>query len=180
MEHLQHDDSAERAPSTQGLEESSPAVNPRTSHDTDPRTHRDRADRDRQSSRAPEPTLLVMGSIIGVGICSAVHGSISLFALAFATLGVIRLALMFAVISRRLPVQDGGIGSERSQTAPPRLRAASQTPCPSFRYLLLSCSTMSANDRDLSLWILPTTGRWRAHRLRRIRTHLNLFVYAHP
>ena len=60
----------------------------------------------------PQSTALVMGSIIGVGIFSlpyaiAGYGPISLFAMAIATLGAIALAVMFAVMSRRLPA-DGG------------------------------------------------------------------------
>ena len=53
-----------------------------------------------------------MGSIIGVGIFSlpyavASYGPISLFAMAIATVGAIALALMFAVMSRRLPAAGG-------------------------------------------------------------------------
>jgi APA family basic amino acid/polyamine antiporter len=53
-----------------------------------------------------------MGSIIGVGIFSlpyaiASYGPISLIAMAVATVGAVALALMFAVMSRRLPA-DGG------------------------------------------------------------------------
>jgi APA family basic amino acid/polyamine antiporter len=59
-----------------------------------------------------QSTALVMGSIIGVGIFSlpyaiASYGAISLFAMAIATAGAIALAIMFAVMSRRLPA-DGG------------------------------------------------------------------------
>lgn len=59
-----------------------------------------------------QSTALVMGSIIGVGIFSlpyaiASYGPISLLAMAIATVGAIALALMFAVMSRRLPA-DGG------------------------------------------------------------------------
>lgn len=60
----------------------------------------------------PQSTALVMGSIIGVGIFSlpyaiASYGPISLVAMAVATVGAIALAMMFAVMSRRLPA-DGG------------------------------------------------------------------------
>jgi APA family basic amino acid/polyamine antiporter len=53
-----------------------------------------------------------MGSIIGVGIFSlpyalASYGPISLFALVAATVGAVALALMFAVMSRRLPAAGG-------------------------------------------------------------------------
>jgi APA family basic amino acid/polyamine antiporter len=60
----------------------------------------------------PQSTALVMGSIIGVGIFSlpyaiASYGPISLAAMALATVGAVALALMFAVLSRRIPA-DGG------------------------------------------------------------------------
>ncbi|WP_310527213.1 amino acid permease, partial [Nocardioides sp.] len=60
----------------------------------------------------PQSTALVMGSIIGVGIFSlpyaiASYGPISLAAMGIATVGAIALAMMFAVMSRRLPA-DGG------------------------------------------------------------------------
>src|SRR6188472_4087884 len=60
----------------------------------------------------PQSTSLVMGSIIGVGIFSlpyslASYGPISLVAMGLATVGAVALALMFAVMSRRLPA-DGG------------------------------------------------------------------------
>ena len=60
----------------------------------------------------PQSTALVMGSIIGVGIFSlpyaiASYGPISLVAMALATIGAVALALMFAVLSRRIPA-DGG------------------------------------------------------------------------
>ncbi|MEP7088514.1 MAG: amino acid permease [Nocardioidaceae bacterium] len=59
-----------------------------------------------------QTTALVMGSIIGVGIFSlpyalASYGPISLLAMGLATVGAIALAMMFAVMSRRLPA-DGG------------------------------------------------------------------------
>ena len=60
----------------------------------------------------PQSTALIMGSIIGVGIFSlpyslASYGPISLVAMGLATVGAVALALMFAVLSRRLPA-DGG------------------------------------------------------------------------
>ena len=53
-----------------------------------------------------------MGSIIGVGIFSlpyaiASYGPISLVAMALATVGAVALALMFAVLSRRIPAEGG-------------------------------------------------------------------------
>jgi basic amino acid/polyamine antiporter, APA family len=59
-----------------------------------------------------QSTALVMGSIIGVGIFSlpyaiAGYGPISLVAMAVATVGAIALAMLFSVMSRRLPA-DGG------------------------------------------------------------------------
>ncbi len=60
----------------------------------------------------PQSTALVMGSIIGVGIFSlpyaiASYGPISLVAMALATVGAGALALMFAVLSRRIPAAGG-------------------------------------------------------------------------
>lgn len=57
-------------------------------------------------------TALVMGSIIGVGIFSlpyavASYGPISLVAMGAATVGAVALALMFAVLSRRMPAAGG-------------------------------------------------------------------------
>jgi APA family basic amino acid/polyamine antiporter len=57
-------------------------------------------------------TALVMGSIIGVGIFSlpyaiASYGPISLVAMAAATVGAVALALVFAVLSRRMPAGGG-------------------------------------------------------------------------
>lgn len=57
-------------------------------------------------------TALVMGSIIGVGIFSlpyavASYGPISLVALLVATVGAAALALMFGVMSRRMPAAGG-------------------------------------------------------------------------
>ena len=60
----------------------------------------------------PQSTALVMGSIIGVGIFSlpyaiASYGPISLVAMGLATIGAVSLALMFAVLSRRIPAEGG-------------------------------------------------------------------------
>src|SRR4249919_2176630 len=60
----------------------------------------------------PQSTALVMGSIIGVGIFSlpyaiASYGPISLVAMGVATVGAVALALMFAVMSRRVPAEGG-------------------------------------------------------------------------
>ena len=60
----------------------------------------------------PQSTSLVMGSIIGVGIFSlpyaiASYGPISLVAMGVATAGAVALALMFAVLSRRIPAEGG-------------------------------------------------------------------------
>ena len=60
----------------------------------------------------PQSTALIVGSIIGVGIFSlpyalASYGPISLVAMLLATVGAVALALMFAVMSRRMPA-DGG------------------------------------------------------------------------
>lgn len=60
----------------------------------------------------PQSTALVMGSIIGVGIFSlpyaiASYGPISLVAMCIATVGAVALAMMFAVMSRRLPASGG-------------------------------------------------------------------------
>jgi len=60
----------------------------------------------------PQSTALVMGSIIGVGIFSlpyaiASYGPISLVAMGLATIGAVALALMFAVLSRRIPAEGG-------------------------------------------------------------------------
>jgi len=60
----------------------------------------------------PQSTALVMGSIIGVGIFSlpyaiASYGPISLVAMGLATIGAVSLALMFAVLSRRIPAAGG-------------------------------------------------------------------------
>jgi basic amino acid/polyamine antiporter, APA family len=60
----------------------------------------------------PQATALILGSIIGVGIFNlpyslAAIGPISVVAMAFTTVGALTLAIMFAVLSRRLPA-DGG------------------------------------------------------------------------
>ncbi|GAA5122346.1 amino acid permease [Alloalcanivorax gelatiniphagus] len=62
--------------------------------------------------RLPQATALVMGSIIGVGIFSlpyaiASYGPISLISMGIATIASIALAMMFAVMSRRLPAAGG-------------------------------------------------------------------------
>jgi APA family basic amino acid/polyamine antiporter len=59
-----------------------------------------------------QSTALVMGSIIGVGIFSlpyaiASYGPISLVAMGLATLGAVSLAMLFAVLSRRIPAAGG-------------------------------------------------------------------------
>ncbi|MCY1136864.1 amino acid permease [Actinoplanes sp. Pm04-4] len=60
----------------------------------------------------PQATALILGSIIGVGIFNlpfslAAIGPISIVAMALTTVGALSLAVMFAVLSRRLPA-DGG------------------------------------------------------------------------
>jgi APA family basic amino acid/polyamine antiporter len=67
----------------------------------------------------PQSTALVMGSIIGVGIFSlpyaiASYGPISLVAMALATVGAVALALMFAVLSRRIPAEGGPYAYSRA------------------------------------------------------------------
>ena len=67
----------------------------------------------------PQSTALIMGSIIGVGIFSlpyslASYGPISLVAMGLATVGAVALALMFAVMSRRLPADGGPYAYARS------------------------------------------------------------------
>ncbi|MFI5623669.1 amino acid permease [Nocardioides sp. NPDC051685] len=62
--------------------------------------------------RLPSATALVMGSIIGVGVFSlpyavASYGPISLVAMAVATVGAVALALVFAVLARRMPAGGG-------------------------------------------------------------------------
>lgn len=66
-----------------------------------------------------QSTALVMGSIIGVGIFSlpyaiASYGPISLVAMGLATVGAVALALMFAVLSRRIPAEGGPYGYARA------------------------------------------------------------------
>jgi basic amino acid/polyamine antiporter, APA family len=60
----------------------------------------------------PQATALILGSIIGVGIFNLPYslasiGPISVVAMALTTVGALILAVMFAVLSRRLPA-DGG------------------------------------------------------------------------
>ncbi|BCY11368.1 amino acid permease [Actinoplanes sp. L3-i22] len=60
----------------------------------------------------PQATALILGTIIGVGIFNLPYslagiGPISIVAMALTTVGALALALMFAVLSRRLPA-DGG------------------------------------------------------------------------
>src|SRR5271156_1383110 len=60
----------------------------------------------------PVAIALIMGTIIGVGICTlppslAFYGPIPLVSMGLTTIGAIVLALMFAALSRRLPA-DGG------------------------------------------------------------------------
>jgi len=67
----------------------------------------------------PQSTALIMGSIIGVGIFSlpyamSSYGPISLVAMGLATVGAVALALMFAVMSRRLPAAGGPYAYARS------------------------------------------------------------------
>jgi basic amino acid/polyamine antiporter, APA family len=67
----------------------------------------------------PQSTALIVGSIIGVGIFSlpyslASYGPISLVAMALATIGALALALMFAVMSRRMPADGGPYAYARS------------------------------------------------------------------
>src|SRR6188472_524513 len=67
----------------------------------------------------PQSTALIMGSIVGVGIFSlpyslASYGPISLVAMVLATVGAVALALMFAVMSRRLPADGGPYAYARS------------------------------------------------------------------
>jgi APA family basic amino acid/polyamine antiporter len=72
-----------------------------------------------QSLGLLQATALVMGSIIGVGIFSlpyslADYGPISLVAMVLTTIGAVALALMFAVMSRRLPADGGPYAYARS------------------------------------------------------------------
>ena len=80
-------------------------------HDTLPRERASTAPAERALGLT-QSTALVVGSIIAVGIFSlpyslASYGPISLLALVLATVGAAALALMFAVMSRRMPA-DGG------------------------------------------------------------------------
>src|ERR1043165_1816922 len=59
-----------------------------------------------------QSTALIVGSIIGVGVFSlpyalSSYGPISLFAMGLATVGALALALLFAVLSRRMPAPGG-------------------------------------------------------------------------
>jgi APA family basic amino acid/polyamine antiporter len=81
-------------------------------HDTLPRQREQPRAPGERSLGLPQSTALIVGSIIGVGIFSlpyslAGYGPISLLAMALTTVGAVALALMFAVLSRRLPA-DGG------------------------------------------------------------------------
>ena len=81
-------------------------------HDTLPRQREQPRAPGERSLGLPQSTALIIGSIIGVGIFSlpyslAGYGPISLLAMALTTVGAVALALMFAVLSRRLPA-DGG------------------------------------------------------------------------
>jgi len=75
-----------------------------------PQKSQDTADQDLLG--LPASTALIIGSIIGVGVFSlpyslSSYGPISLLAMALATVGSLALAVMFAVMSRRIPA-DGG------------------------------------------------------------------------
>src|SRR3954451_11883457 len=73
------------------------------------------SDKETESGRTlglPQATALILGSIIGVGIFNlpyslAAIGPISIAAMALTTVRALTLAIMFAVLSRRLPA-DGG------------------------------------------------------------------------
>jgi basic amino acid/polyamine antiporter, APA family len=59
-----------------------------------------------------QSTALIVGSIIGVGVFSlpyalSSYGPISLLAMGLATVGALALALLFAVLSRRMPAPGG-------------------------------------------------------------------------
>ena len=59
-----------------------------------------------------QATTLIIGSIIGVVVFSlpyalASYGPISLLAMVLATVGAVALALLFAVLSRRMPAEGG-------------------------------------------------------------------------
>ena len=77
-------------------------------HDTLPRQREQPRAPGERSLGLPQSTALIVGSIIGVGIFNlpyslAGYGPISLLAMALTTVGAVALALMFAVLSRRLP-----------------------------------------------------------------------------
>ena len=81
-------------------------------HETLPRERERPSSPGERALGLPQSTALIVGSIIGVGIFSlpyslAAYGPISLLAMALTTVGAVALALMFAVLSRRLPA-DGG------------------------------------------------------------------------
>jgi APA family basic amino acid/polyamine antiporter len=81
-------------------------------HETLPREREKPSSPGDRALGLPQSTALVVGSIIAVGIFSlpyslAAYGPISLLAMALTTVGAVALALMFAVLSRRMPA-DGG------------------------------------------------------------------------
>jgi APA family basic amino acid/polyamine antiporter len=81
-------------------------------HETLPRERERPSSPGERALGLPQSTALIVGSIIGVGIFSlpyslAAYGPVSLLAMALTTVGAVALALMFAVLSRRLPA-DGG------------------------------------------------------------------------
>lgn len=70
------------------------------------------AARDKQSMGLPAAITLIMGSIIGTGVfilpsSLAVYGWLGLIGLVVATLGAAALALVFASLSKRRPMQGG-------------------------------------------------------------------------
>ena len=81
-------------------------------HETLPREREQPRAPSERTLGLPQSTALVIGSIIGVGIFSlpyslAGYGPISLLAMALTTVGAVALALLFAVLSRRLPAAGG-------------------------------------------------------------------------
>ena len=81
-------------------------------HETLPREREKPSSPGGRALGLPQSTALIIGSIIGVGIFSlpyslASYGPISLLSMALTTVGAVALALMFAVMSRRMPA-DGG------------------------------------------------------------------------
>ncbi|BCJ45764.1 transporter [Actinoplanes ianthinogenes] len=67
----------------------------------------------------PQATALILGTIIGVGIFNLPYslsgiGPISILAMALTTVGALALALMFAVLSRRVPADGGPYAYARS------------------------------------------------------------------